>query len=272
MAYRLAGLERGVVINTLDDWLNAEKELAWLYIESIRGKGASTSVTKRGEYDRVTLDQVPSAEFLLDDVIDTYSSYGQRLQLRAVFKDDDGKDDWEHSQTKRLNLVAEPVGTRTGSQGPDAATERLSQSLAQGFDTLVSRNEEAQQRTLDVLQSNGETVERYMEKMLTLQAEGANTATAQAIALAQIEGKYELERFKLELVLADQETSIATILVESMPAILQSPLIANLSDLLGSLARSFTGDNPAIGPAPGTPDLPAGEGPAAPEEPPTPPA
>jgi hypothetical protein len=261
MGYRLAGLERGVVINTLDDWLNAEKELAWLYVESIRGKGASTSVTKRGEYDRLTIDQVPSAEFLLDDILDTYSTFGQRLQLRAIFIGEDEQPDWEHSQSKRLNLVAEPVGTRTGSQGPDAATERLSQSLAQGFDTLVSRNEEAQQRTLDVLQSNGQTVEKYMEKMLALQAEGANTATAQAIALAQIEGKYELEKFKLDLVLADQETSIASILVESMPAILQSPLIANLSDLLGSLAKSFSAEGTGSVP-------PSEEPPPALEEPP----
>ena len=246
MGYRLAGLERGVVINTLDDWLNAEKELAWLYVESIRGKGASTSVTKRGEYDRLTIDQVPSAEFLLDDILDTYSTFGQRLQLRAIFIGEDEQPDWEHSQSKRLNLVAEPVGTRTGSSGPDAATERLSQSLAQGFDTLVSRNEESQQRTLDVLQANGQTVERYMEKMLALQAAGANTATAQAIALAEIQGQKQLAEFKLELVLADQETSLGSILVESMPAILQSPLVANLSELIASLAKSFSAEAPAL--------------------------
>jgi hypothetical protein len=266
MGYRLAGLERGVVINTLDDWLNAEKELSWLYIESLRGKGASTSVTKRGEYDRVTLDQVPSAEFLLDDVIDTYSTFGQRLQLRAVFKDEEGNDDWEHAQLKRLNLVAEPVGTRTGSQGQDAATERLSQSLAQGFDTLVSRNEEAQQRTLDVLQSNGQTVEKYMEKMLALQAEGANTATAQAIALAELQGQKALAEFKLELVLAEQETSLATIIVESMPAILQSPLVANLSDLVASMAKSFSEEAPALSGPDGS------STPAVEEAPPSPPA
>lgn len=104
-----------------------------------------------------------------------------------------------------------------------------------------------------------------MEKMLTLQAEGANTATAQAIALAQIEGKYELEKFKLELVLADQETSLATILVESMPAILSSPLVANLSDLLGSLAKSFTGEAPGLAPPAAASDAPVEETPPVPQ-------
>jgi hypothetical protein len=247
MGYRLAGLERGVVVGTVDDWMNAEKELAWLWVESIRGKGNGQSTSKRGEYDRATLDQVPSAEYLVDDIVDTYSGYGQRLQLRAIFLDDETNEpDWEHAQLKRLNLVAEPVGTRTGSSGPDAATERLSQSLAQGFDTLVARNEEAQARTLDVLQNNGQVVEKYMEKLLALQAEGANTATASAICIAQLEGAKALAEFKLELVLAEQETSIGTILVQSMPAILQSTLVANISDLVAAFARSITDDQPAL--------------------------
>ena len=258
MAYRLAGIERNVVINWIEDALNADRQITWLTVESIRGKGQSASTTQRGTYDSVTLEQCPSAEFILDDVLDTYAHFGTRLQLRAVFQNEEGEDDWEHTITKRLNLISEPVGTRTGSSGPDAATERLSQSLAQGFDTLVARNEEAQSRTLDVLQNNGATVEKYMERMLELQAEGANLATSQAIAISDISAQKELAEFKIELLLQEQENSLGQILMESMPLILNSPLMANLADLIAAFAKSVSTDNPgpealAPGPDPSSP-------------------
>jgi hypothetical protein len=272
MTYRLAGIERNVVINWIEDALNADKPLSWLTVESIRGKGQSATTTQRGTYDSVTLEQCPSAEFILDDVLDTYAHFGTRLQLRAVFQNEAGEDDWEHTLTKRLNLISEPVGTRTGSSGPDAATERLSQSLAQGFDTLVARNEEAQARTLDVLQNNGATVERYMERMLTLQAEGANVATSQAIAISDIQAQKELAEFKIELLLQDQENSLGQILMESMPAILNSPLIANLADLISAFAKSVSKGAPALESAEGSPPPAEGAEPAAAEESQAPPA
>ena len=268
MAYRLAGIERNVVVSVLEDWLNSDKELSWLLIESLRGKGRSITSTKRGEYDRTTIDNVPSAEFLLDDILDTYADFGQRLQLRAVFKDEQGEDDWEHTQTKRLNLVPEPVGARTGSRGPDVATERLSESLSKGFDTLVQRNEDATQRTLDVLQQNGSQVEKWFEKLLEYQAVAGNTSTEQAIALATQSARAEMAEFQLEMVIAQQETSLGTVLIEAMPILLQSPIVANLAELISAFAKSLNSPAPQSTGAPAPPKI--AEPPA--EEPPSPPA
>jgi len=242
VAYRISDLERTVLIRTLEDWLDSDRQVFGLYVDSIRGKGRTTTQTQRGAFLAEILEEVPSAEYLVDQIVDSYSDFGQRLQLRCVFVDDDGEPSWANASTKRFNLIPEAPGARSGSKGPDAATERLSQALSSGFDTMLRRQDDSQQRTLEALGRNGDQTERFFERLLELQATGANTSTTQAIALQQQVARAEMLEFQLKLVQENQEVSLGALIIEALPSILGSPLFENLSTLAGAAAARMNSE------------------------------
>jgi len=270
MAYRLTELVRNNLVSVVADWLDSDRKIFALYVDRIRGKGASLSRSQACEFEGELLADV-QAEYLIDQIVDSVGESGTRFELRLVWANEDGTLSTGTPAKKRFNLVPETPGTRTGSRGPDAATERLSQSLSQGFDTLITRNDESQQRTLEALRGNTDQMERFFQTLLSLQSEGSNTATAQAIALAQARAETELATFKLEMLLADQETSIGTMVLQALPELLNSPIMGNLASLVGAMAHRVneeaialgTGPDPvpAVDPAPAQ-DQPAGSTPA----------
>lgn len=236
MPYRVSDLERSSLIRVVSDWLDSDRPLFGIYVDSIRGKGATTSQTQRGEFPADLLEELVSAEYFVDQVIETFGDFGGKLQLRVVFVSENGEPDWEHAQAKRFNLVPESPGTRTGSSGKDAATEQLSQSLSKGFDSMILRHDEAQERTLSAMRDGGDRSERFFERLLELQAQGSNATTQQAIALQEQIARANFAEFKLELVQSSQENSIGSLLVEAMPLLIGSPLLSNFADLVGAFA------------------------------------
>ena len=193
-----------------------------------------------------------SPEYFVDQVVDGFSEYGQKLQLRCVFLGEDNQPNWQAAQTKRFNLVPETPGARTGSHGSEAATERLSQSLSQGFDTLVRRQEESTDRQLNLLQANTLQTEKYFERLLELQADGSNTATAQAIQLQAAISRNELLEFKLQILQEANETSLGSLLIELAPHLLNSPIVASLSQYMGAAASKLNAEAQSAS-APSTP-------------------
>jgi len=236
MPYRVSELERTSLIRIVSDWLDSDRPLFAIYVDSIRGKGKATSQTQRGEFTADLLEDLVSSEYFVDQVIETFGDFGGKLQLRAVFNLETGEPDWEHAQAKRFNLVPESPGSRTGSSGGDAATEQLSQSLSKGFDSMILRHDEAQERTLSAMREGGDRSERFFERLLELQSAGSNATTQQAIALQEQIGRANFAEFKLELVQANQENSMSEILIQALPLLVQSPLLANIAELVGAYA------------------------------------
>lgn len=236
MQYSVSDMERSSLIRTVCDWLEGERKIFAVFVDSIRGRGNSKTETQRGEFDAELLADVPSAEYLVDQTVETFGDFGGKMQLRVCFLDDEGKADWEHQQRKRFTLKGETPGARTGSSGQAAATEALSQSLSKGFDNMTARLDDAQERTLSAMRDGGDRSERFFERLLELQAVGSNTTTAQAIALQEQIARANFAEFKLELVQANQESSLGSLLVEAMPLLIQSPLLGNLADLVGAYA------------------------------------
>ena len=268
MSYRLTELVRNNLVTVVADWLDSDRQIFALYVDRIRGKGQSLSRSQALEFEAALLDDV-SAEYLIDQIVDAVGESGTRFELRLAYANEDGSLSDSTPAKKRFNLVPEAPGTRTGSKGPDAATERLSQSLSQGFDTLIARNDESQQRTLEALKGNTDQMERFFETLLQLQAEGSNTATTQAIALAQSRGEVDMANFKLEMVLADQETSIGSLFVQVLPELLASPLVGNLAQLVGAMAHKVNEQAASLNAGDAAPEItpPAPEpAPAPPEE------
>jgi hypothetical protein len=229
MPYRVSELERSSLIRVVGDWLDSDRPVFCIFVDSIRGKGKSTSQTQRGEFGADLIADLISAEYFVDQVIETFGDFGGKLQLRVVFADDEGNADWEHEQKKRFNLIAESPGTRTGSSGEAAATEQLSQSLSKGFDSMILRH-------------GGDRSERFFERLLELQAAGSNATTSQAIALQEQIARANFAEFRLEIMQENQETSIGSLLIEAMPMLVQSPLLANVADLVGAFAEKITAD------------------------------
>jgi hypothetical protein len=243
MAYRIQELVRASLVGVVDEWFENEKELFAIYVDTVRGKGGTTTYPQKLDYSAELLEGI-TPDYFVDQVVDAASEYGQKLRLRCVFLGDDGEPDFQHMPTKRFNLVPETPGVRTGSQGADAATERLSQSLSQGFDTLVRRQEESTDRQMTLLQENGAQTERYFERLMQLQADGSNTVTAQAIQLQAAVSRSELLEFKLQILQESSETSVGTVFLEALPALLGSPLASNLAGALAALANRWGSDLP----------------------------
>ena len=252
MPYRVSELERSSLIRAVADWLDSDRPVFCIYVDSIRGKGRSTSQTQRGEFGADLISDLISAEYFVDQVIETFGDFGGKLQLRVVFADDEGNADWEHEQKKRFNLIAESPGTRTGSSGQAAATEQLSQSLSKGFDSMILRHDEAQERTLSAMRDGGDRSERFFERLLELQAAGSNATTSQAIALQEQIARANFAEFRLEMLQDNQDSSVGSLLLEAMPLLVQSPLLANVADLVGAFAQKVAADAapPPIVPTP----------------------
>ena len=253
MPYRVSELERSSLIRVVADWLDSERAVFAIFVDSIRGKGNSVSQTQRGEFAADLIAELISAEYFVDQVIESFGDFGGKLQLRVCFVGEDGSPDWEHEQKKRFNLIPESPGSRTGSSGPDAATEQLSQSLSKGFDSMIRRHDEAQERTLAAMKDGGDRSERFFERLLELHAAGSNATTSQAIALQEQIARANFAEFKLELVQANQESSLGSLLVEAMPLLIQSPLLANVADLVGAFAQRVAAES---APPPVIPDPP----------------
>ena len=252
MGFKLGQIERSVLSRHLQDWLDDERPLFAIYIESIHGKGNTQRTTQRGELVGEIIDEYPSTAEIVDHFVESYGSF-QKLQLRAVWLKDgeNGPEaDWEHTKTKRFTVTPEAPGSRSGSQGSDAATERLSQSLSTGFDTMISRNDESQQRTLEALKGNSDQMERFFSTLLTMQSDGANTATLQAVELQKAISETQLAEFKLELLIADQNHGFGSLLLQALPDLLQSPLMSNLASLVGAMANRVNEEAGALGPGP----------------------
>lgn len=238
MAYRVQELVRNALISVVTDWFDCDRAIFAIYVDTIRGKGRTTTHSQKGEFQAELLDGI-SPEYFVDQVVDGFSEFGQKLQLRCVFLNEENEPNWQAAQTKRFNLVPETPGARSGSHGSEAATERLSQSLSQGFDTLVRRQEESTDRQLGLLQANSLQTEKYFERLLELQADGSNTATAQAIQLQAAISRNELLEFKLQILHEANETSLGSLLVELAPHLLNSPLVASLSSYMGAAANKM---------------------------------
>jgi len=251
MSYRVQDLVRNALISVVTDWFDCDREIFAIYVDTIRGKGRTTTHSQKGEFAAELLDGV-SPEYFVDQVVDGFSEYGQKLQLRCVFLGEDGQPNWQAAQTKRFNLVPETPGARSGSHGSEAATERLSQSLSQGFDTLVRRQEESTDRQLNLLQANSLQTEKYFERLLELQADGSNTATAQAIQLQAAISRNELLEFKLQILQEANETSLGSLLIELAPHLLNSPIVASLSQYMGAAASKMSAEAQSAS-APSTP-------------------
>ena len=259
MSYRVSELQRTSLIRMVADWLDAERPLFAIYVDSIRGKGNATSETQRGEFGSDILEELISSEYFVDQVLETFGDFGGKLQLRAVFMLESGEPDWEHAQKKRFNLIPETPGSRTGSSGGEAATEQLSQSLSKGFDTMIRRHDEAQERTLSAMQDGGDRSERFFERLLELQAAGSNSSTQQAIALQEQIARANFAEFKLELVTENQGASLGALFIEALPHLAGSPLLSNVADLVGAYAsRVAAAPLPHETPAP--PPIPGADG------------
>lgn len=241
MSYRMQDLVRNSLINVVADWFDSENPLFAIYVETVSGKGRNLRHTQKVEFAAEIIEGL-SPEYFVDQVVDAASEYGQRLRLRAVFLGEDGEPNYKAQPTKRFDLVPETPGTRTGSSGSEAATERLSQSLSSGFDTLVRRQEEATERQLGLIQTNAQQTERYFERLLEVQADGANTTTSQAIQLQSQISRNELLEFKIQILQESQETSLTSMMLELAPALLQSPLMASFAGLMSAAAKKWTAE------------------------------
>jgi hypothetical protein len=240
--YRLSPSVRNVLIRHLEEWLNSDRPVFALYVDKLTGRGSAKNQIQVGEITGEILEEATSAETLIDEIVDSYSSYGRKLQLRIVFADDDGTPSSTGVRTKQFQMVPETPGTRTGSRGPDAATERLSLSLSQGFDTMIRRQDDSQQRTLEVLRGNSGQMERFFERLLELQAQGSNATTTQAIALQQQVSRAELAEFKLQIMAENQDYSLGALIIEALPTLLTSDLVSNLSSLAGAAASRMSAE------------------------------
>ncbi len=241
MAYRIQELVRSSLVSVVTDWFDSDKQLFAIYVDTIRGRGRTTTHSQKGEFQSELLDGI-SPEYFVDQVVDGFSEFGQKLQLRAVFVGEDNQPNWDAQQTKRFSLVPETPGTRTGSQGNDAATERLSQSLSSGFDTLVRRQEESQERQLGLIQANADNQERYFDRLMNLQADGSNTVTSQAIQLQAAVSRNELLEFKLQILQESSETSLGSMLLELAPHLFSSPLATSFAQLMGAAAKKWNSE------------------------------
>jgi hypothetical protein len=115
---------------------------------------------------------------------------------------------------------------------------------------MTARLDDAQERTLSAMRDGGDRSERFFERLLELQAAGSNATTSQAIALQEQIARANFAEFRLEMLQENQDSSVGSLLLEAMPLLVQSPLLANVADLVGAFAQKVAADAAPISTVP----------------------
>jgi len=232
MQYRLTEQRSNLVIRTLDTWLRTP-ELDRVVVDAVDGSGHARSQAQSGSYSRAEIEELGTAEALVDLVVEEHGQRGGKLQLVGVFRDGDGN---ETRKRKTLQLTRVSPGERTGSQGRDAGFERLASSLSSAVDGLGRRLDHSQDQVVAALKEQAGSGQDFYRTMLELQGQSSQTALTQAVSVEALSRQVEHERevFELRMQMMEQESVWNELLPQLAPAVVSGlvPLFAGLGRLI----------------------------------------
>jgi hypothetical protein len=232
MQYRLTEQRANLVIRTLDTWLRLP-ELDRIAVDAVDGSGGARQQAQAGSYSRAELEELGSAEALIDLVVEEHGQRGGKLQLRGIFRDTEGN---ETSKRKTLQLTRVSPGERTGSQGRDAGFERLASSLSSAVDGLGRRLDHSQDQVVAALKDQAGSGQQFYQTMLQLQAQGSETALTQAVSVEALSRQVQHEReiTELRIQMMEQESIWTELLPQLLPSLVSGlvPVFAGLGRLI----------------------------------------
>jgi hypothetical protein len=262
--YRVTEQRSNLVIRTLDTWLRLP-ELDRVVVDAVDGSGTARSQAQAGSYSRAEIEELGTAEALVDLVVEEHGQRGGKLQLVGVFRDADGN---ETRKRKTLQLTKIAPGERTGSQGRDAGFERLASSLSSAVDGLGRRLDHSQDQVVAALKDQAGHGQQFYQTMLELQSQGSQTALTQAVSVEALSRQVEHERelTELRIQMMEQESIWTDLLPQLAPALVSGlvPLFASLGRLIEAKSSALEQAAPEhpTAPEPGVKhdEAPAGSG------------
>ena len=238
MQYKPSPARLALVIRAVDEWLS-DPQLDRIVVDNVGGVHGSREQKAAGHMEREELAELGTAEAVVDLVVEEYGQRGGKLQLRGIFRDEEGK---ERSRKRVLQLSRVAPGERTGSQGRDAGFERLAGSLSSAVDQLGRRLDHSQDQVVNALQEQGSAGERFYGKMLDLQEQSSETALAQAVAIESLsmQLRHDREIFDLRMEMQERESVWSELLPQILPGLVAgiAPVLQAGAKLLESKVRS----------------------------------
>jgi hypothetical protein len=135
--YELRDTERQLLVNKVNEWLEAElpgKPLKCIEVVQRRGRTSETLAT----LDPEELDLLGTGDALVDEVIAQFGQQGGKFELRATFQPEEGPGPQGVDRKVRhrsFQMTALRTEQRTVSQGASAGIEQLTTSFGSAFDS-----------------------------------------------------------------------------------------------------------------------------------------
>jgi hypothetical protein len=248
--YRMTEQRANLVIRVVDTWLRLP-ELDRIAVDAVDASGSSRTQAQAGGYSRAEIEELGSAEALVDLVVEEHGQRGGKLQLRGIFVDAEGKETYRR---KTIQLTRISPGERTGSQGRDAGFERLASSLSSAVDGLGRRLDHSQDQVVAALREQAGSGQEFYKTMLEIQSQGSQTALTQAVSVEALSRQVQHEREinELRIQMMEQESIWNDLLPQVLPAVVSGlvPLFAGLGRLIEAKSNLMEQAAPQQAPAP----------------------
>ncbi len=228
--YGLTDNARSLALAKVEQWL--QRATPWqIAIDRVTGRGASRKQTQIGALDADMLDLLVTPDAILDEVLQAHASLGGTLQVRCIYRNEEGEPDYEHQLRHSFTLTrgASPSGAQgaAGRSGADDAASTLSRGAADILAMLGRRVDGLSERLETSTEGNALRTIAQMEQRIAdaaaYQGEISRLRTENAV-------------LKIEARLAEQQQPDS--IIDRLPPEALIAIIGEVAPLLGEVATA----------------------------------